>query len=294
VDKDDYLQAIYAPGTLGELPLVLTFDELLKNQEFVTLMRSVLSKLEKDYGRPVDMEFTIEITDEHPPRFILHLLQCRPLSSSDWDQSLRVPRDVAYEDVVFETQRMVPHGRVRGIRYVVLVDPVAYKRLPDQATRFELARLIGRLNQRLEGERFILMGPGRWGTSNVELGLKVTYADIHNSRALIEIAESHSESTLEVSYGTHFFQDLVETRIYPLPLYLDAPGTRFNRTFFDGAENVLGDVLPQDADFSSFVKVIDVPAVTGGRHLELVMDGETDHALAFLTAEAIDGRGSLT
>jgi hypothetical protein len=294
VDKDDYLQAIYAPGTLGELPLVLTFDELLKNQEFVTLMRSVLSKLEKDYGRPVDMEFTIEITDEHPPRFILHLLQCRPLSSSDWDQSLRVPRDVAYEDVVFETQRMVPHGRVRGIRYVVLVDPVAYKRLPDQATRFELARLIGRLNQRLEGERFILMGPGRWGTSNVELGLKVTYADIHNSRALIEIAESHSESTLEVSYGTHFFQDLVETRIYPLPLYLDAPGTRFNRTFFDGAENVLGDVLPQDADFSSVVKVIDVPAVTGRRHLELVMDGETDHALAFLTAEPINGRGSLT
>ncbi len=281
-DKGDYLQPIYAPGVLGRSPLVLTFDKLLKDQRFVTLMRSVLKKLERHYGRPVDVEFTVEITGERPPHFILHLLQCRPLSNQEWGESLHIPTDVPAEDIVFLVRRLVPHGRVSRVRYIVYVDPVQYGRVPDYETRFELARVVGRLNKRLEGECFVLMGPGRWGTSNVELGLKVTYADIYNTRALIEIAQSRTGDTLEVSYGTHFFQDLVEARIYPLPLYPNAPDTVFNRAFFDGAVNALRELLPADARYAPFIKVIDVPAVTGGRYLELVMDSERDEALAYL------------
>jgi hypothetical protein len=290
VDKWDYLQPIYAPGALDQAPLVLTFSELLKREEFVALMRTVLKKLERHYGRPVDVEFTVEVTPERPSRFILHLLQCRPLSSQEWGEILRIPSDVPSEDVIFLARRLVPRGRVSRIRYVVYVDPAQYATVPDYETRFELARVIGRLNKRLEDECFILMGPGRWGTSNVELGLKVTYADIYNTRVLIEIAQSRSEDTLEVSYGTHFFQDLVEARIYPLPLYPQAPDTVFNRAFFDRAVNVLGELLPADAQYAPFVKVIDVPAVTGGRYLELVMDGEQEEALAYLKHYPSGGR----
>jgi len=285
VDRGDYLQPIYAPGTLGRVPLVLTFDDLLKNQEFVALMRTALKKLERHYGRPVDVEFTVEVSPRRPYSFILHLLQCRPLSSQEWGESQRIPTDVPPEDVVFLARRLVPRGRVNRIRYVVYVDPAQYDRVPDFETRFELARVVGRINQRMEGECFILMGPGRWGTSNVELGLKVGYADIYNTRALIEIAQSRTDDTLEVSYGTHFFQDLVESRIYPLPLYPDAPGTIFNRAFFDQAANSLADLLPADAQYAPFIKVIDVPAVAGGRTLELVMDSEQDEALAYLSRQ---------
>ena len=282
VDQGDYLQPIYAPGALGQASLVLTFNELLKSQEFVTLLRSVLQKLERYYGRPVDIEFTVELTPGRPHHFVLHLLQCRPLSSQEWGEVLRIPRDVPAEDVVFLTRRLVPRGRVGRIRYVVYVDPAQYERVADYETRFELARVIGRINSRLKDECFILMGPGRWGTSNVELGLHVTYADIYNARALVEIAQSRHDDALEVSYGTHFFQDLVETRIYPLPLYPNAPDTVFNRAFFDGAANALGELLPADAQYAPLVKVIDVPQVTGGRYLELVMDSEQDEALAYL------------
>ena len=282
VDKGDYLQPIYAPGALGQVPLVLTFGELLKNREFVTLMRSVLKKLERHYDRPVDVEFTVEFTAERPHHFVLHLLQCRPLSSQEWGESLRIPSDVPPEDIVFLTRRLVPRGKVSHVRYIVYVDPAQYARAPDYETRFELARVIGRLNQRLEGETFILMGPGRWGTSNVELGLKVTYADIYNTRALIEIAQSRTDDTLEVSYGTHFFQDLVEANIYPLPLYPNAADAVFNHAFFDESPNVLGELLPADAQYAPFIKVIDVPAMTEERYLELVMDSEQDEALAYL------------
>lgn len=290
VDRWDYLQPIYAPGTVGQAPLVLTFGELVKNQEFVTLMRTTLKKLQRYYGRPVDIEFTVEIVPGRPRRFVLHLLQCRPLSSQEWGQSMRIPTDVPAEDVVFLTRRSVPRGRVSRIRYIVYVDPAHYDRAPDYETRFELARVVGRINQRLAGECFILMGPGRWGTSNVDLGVKVTYADIYNTRALIEIAQSRHDDTLEVSYGTHFFQDLVESRIYPLPLYPNAPDTVFNRAFINEAPNALGELVPGDASFAPFVKVIDVPAAAHGRYLELVMDGEQDEALAYLKRYPADER----
>jgi hypothetical protein len=282
-DKGSYLQPIYAPGTRRESKIVLTFEELLQNEEFVTLMREVLQRLEHHYDHPVDIEFTVEISKTRPLEFRLHLLQCRPQSWREGGESIVVPVDeVPRRDVVFLTQRMVPHGQARDVRYIIYVDPPAYDRAPDHTVRLEIARIIGRLNRRLEGEHFILMGPGRWGTSNVELGLKVTYAEIYNARALVEIAQTGAEGGPEVSYGTHFFQDLVESNIYPLPLYLDDPATVFNQRFFERAPNLLEDLLPDDAAYAEYIKVIDVPSVAGGRHVDLLMDSVEDVALAHL------------
>ncbi len=282
-DKGSYLQPVYVSGRLNESRYILTFDELLKNHEFVSLMRGVLRKLETHYGRPVDIEFTVEVPRETGRRFTLHLLQCRPQSWLEGGISIDVPvEDVPKRDIVFFSQRMVPHGQVEKIRYIVYVDPMAYDRAPDQSTRLEVARLVGRVNRRLAGERFILMGPGRWGTSNVELGLKVSYSEIHNAQALVEIARTGREGTPEVSYGTHFFQDLVESHIYPMPLYLGDPATVFNRRLLDEAPNDLPALLPADAAMARYVKVIDVPAMADGRHVDLVMDSIEDQGLAYL------------
>jgi hypothetical protein len=111
----------------------------------------------------------------------------------------------------------------------------------------------------------------------------VTYADIYNTLVLVEIAMEKGGETPEVSYGTHFFQDLVESQIYPLPLCPDDEGVIFNRTFLDRAHNVLPELRPDDAVYADYVKVIDVPATSNGRFLEIVMNGEEEQALAYLT-----------
>ena len=282
-DRGSYLQPVYAPGVLGEAQYVLTFDKLLGNADFVGLVRAVLQNLERHYGRPVDVEFTVEIRNDRSPRFVLHLLQCRPQSWREGGRSIQLPLDdIPAGDIIFRTRRMVPHGRVTGIRYVVYVDPVAYSRAPDYTVRLEIGRVVGRLNKRLENERFILMGPGRWGTSNVELGIKVTYADIYNARALIEIAQTGTAGAPEVSYGTHFFQDLVESHIYPLPLYLGDPDTVFRRSFFEETPNALAELLPNAGDYAPYVRVLDVPLIANGRHLALIMDSTQDDGLATL------------
>jgi hypothetical protein len=165
---------------------------------------------------------------------------------------------------------------------VVYVDPEKYDRIPDPTTKLQLARVIGHINRRLEGQRFILMGPGRWGSSNIDLGLKVTYADIHNTSVLAEIALARGDGTPELSYGTHFFQNLVEARIYPLPLYPHQDDTVFDTAFFQESPNVLKDLLPSDGKYAEYVRVIDVPATTDGRYLEVVMDSEKGKALGYL------------
>jgi hypothetical protein len=176
----------------------------------------------------------------------------------------------------------VPHGRVADIRYVIYIRPDAYAALPSSSQKAEVARVVGRLNQKLAGERFILIGPGRWGSSSMDLGVKVSYADIYNARMLVELGISGTDATPEVSYGTHFFQDLVEAQIYPLAIFPDAPGALFKTEFFEGSANSLADLLPEDARWGDVVRVLDIPALTGGRRLEVVMDSDEEMAVGFL------------
>jgi len=181
--------------------------------------------------------------------------------------------------MIFSTNRLVPQGLVQRIRYIVYVNPEKYSQSANPTVKLELARVVGRLNQRLEGETFILMGPGRWGSANSDLGLKVGYADINNTRVLAEIALPRGEGIPDVSYGTHFFQDLVEAQIYPLALYPDERGDFLNWTFLKAARNLLATLLAEAADYSEYIKVILVPAEREGHQMEILMDGE--RALAY-------------
>jgi hypothetical protein len=284
--KDDHISPMitYDP-TLDPRSLVMTFDGLLGQTPFADQLKAVLKALEFSYGRPVDIEFTLSLGNEFPtPRLTLHLLQCRTQSGLQLAQEVRIPDRLPESDILFSTTGLVPTGRVRNIAYIVYVDPDRYCRHADPNQKLELARLIGRLNHRLEGLQFILMGPGRWGSSNPDLGLKVGYADIYNTRALVEIGWARGGSRPTPSYGTHFFQDLVESHIYPLAIYPGEPGNRFRADFFENALNALRALLPEDAYLEEFVKVIDVPATTGGQVLDLVMSGDEGRAVAFLSA----------
>jgi hypothetical protein len=284
VDRDDYLQAplAYDPN-LSSRELVLTFDNLLAKTQFVPLMKTILQTLEGRFERHVDVEFTADIVPGYPqPDFLIHLLQCRPQASQESMQAVEVPATVLETDTLFTADRLVPNGRVQRIRYAVFVDPKAYNQLPDETTRLQVARVVGQVNQILEKKSFVLLGPGRWGSANLDLGVKVTYADIYNTAMLIEIGLSDDGSAPEVSYGTHFFQDLVESEIYPLALYPDEEETVFDWEFFRSSPNSLAELLPSSAEYAEYVRIIDVSKASGGRLLEVIMNGESGEAIGYL------------
>lgn len=165
----------------------------------------------------------------------------------------------------------------------------AYESLPpDERVRvfhdlreIKVVLMKAMLNQHLAGERYILMGPGRWGSINTELGIPVSSAYIFNARALVEIFDATDSP--EPSYGTHFFQDLVEARIYPLAIAVDDPATEFHRGFFEDSPNRLVEFLPAASAWEASLRLIDISQAASGAHMELVMDGEADQALAYLS-----------
>jgi predicted nucleotidyltransferase len=147
----------------------------------------------------------------------------------------------------------------------------------------KVGKAIGKLNKLLPRRKFILIGPGRWGSrGDIKLGVSVTYSDINNTAMLIEVARKKGSYVPDLSFGTHFFQDLVESSIRYLPLYPDDEGIIFNERFFQLSKNLLGDLLPQYKKLIPVIRVIDVPAVTNGKILRILVNAEIDEAVAVL------------
>ena len=125
------------------------------------------------------------------------------------------------------------------------------------------------------------MGPGRWGSNDINLGVRVTYSNINKTKLLVEIAFAKDGYTPEVSYGTHFFQDLVEADITVTSLFPDDPGAFFNEAFVVESENLLATLAPEAASCADVVRVINVPAARSGEYLHVYMDAVTKEGLAF-------------
>ena len=288
VDHGDYLVPVRSIVQGADLhQLVLTFDELFRRTRLAARLSNMLQLLEKHYHSPVDTEFTVQITNPAviEPEVQISLLQCRPQSHLK-ESEARLPENLRTEDIIFSTRRLAPQGRVSGIRYVVYVAPKGYHALPTPAERASVSRAVGRLNASLEGETFICVGPGRWGTTNPDLGVHIGYSDIYNTRALVELTGGGVGHAPEASFGTHFFQDLVESNIYPLAIYLDDPGAAFNHEFFDETPNHLPDFLPEEVHLVDCLRLIQVADFRPDHHLELVMDDEKSRSAAFLLPDS--------
>ncbi len=256
-------------------------------------MRRILSILEKHYRGPVDMEFAVQLEDLHQvkPNPKISILQCRPQAHSE-GEDVRLPEKINAEDIVFSTRRMVPHGQIKNIRYVLFVPPEGYFALPTPSARSELGRAISRLNEILAGKTFICIGPGRWGTTNPDLGVHIGYSDIYNTRSLIELSGEGVGSAPDASFGTHFFQDLVEAKIYPLAVFLDDEDVAFNREFFYETPNRLAAIAPGESSLVDCLRLIEVASYRPGSHLELIMDEQAGRAVAFLQPDRGVGEGN--
>jgi hypothetical protein len=256
--------------------LVVTFEGLIESTPMVGDVAFLLSALEDRLGHPVEIEFASDGTH-------FNLLQCRPQTPARGAVPVRIPEDIPAERVLFTANRYVSNGLLADITHIVYVDSDAYDRLVELEDLLAVGRTVSRLNALLPKRQFILMGPGRWGSrGDVKLGVQVTYSDISNSAMLVEIARKRGSFLPDLSFGTHFFQDLVEAAIRYLPLYPDDPDVRFAETFFREAANELTNLLPESAAVANVVRVIDIPRATGGKVLQVLMNAEEDHAVAML------------
>jgi hypothetical protein len=283
VDRDGHLAPpLFKTQDLGAGDPCITFQNLLDQTPFVPLARRILSRIEAAYGRPVDMEFA---WDENK----FYLLQCRSLSTRKEMERVKIPENIGPERILFTTRSGLANTIVANVEYVVYVNPRAYDLLTTFEEKMEIARVVNALNKMLAEKRYALMGPGRWGSNDINLGVKVTYANINKAKLLVEVAFAKEGYTPEVSYGTHFFQDLVEADIEIVPLFPDDPGAILNEPFLLNSDNSLARVAPEVKDCERVVRVIHVPSVCGGDFLHLYLDADSQRGVAFFGPKEAEG-----
>ncbi len=259
VKDDEAEQLSRQRGLTDKDHWILTLDKMLEKKTLVEALKKILGLLQESYHYPIEIEFTINFT--HADAFKINLLQCRPLQTRGLGSKVVMPAKINKKEKLFESQGYFLGGNVsQKIDWVIYVNPQSYSKL-ILTDKYDIARIIGNLNRMVKdkGELpTLLMGPGRWGTTTPSLGVPVKFAEINNVAALAEVAFSAGNLMPELSFGTHFFQDLVETNIFYVALFPENKGCLFDDTWFGQSNNLFASLMPEAVKYEDVIGVYDV------------------------------------
>jgi hypothetical protein len=258
---------------------ILTFDELLSTTPFAGIMSKMLKKLEQIYRYPVDIEFTVNFNAEGNAK--INLLQCRPFQTKGHYSRVEIPEKISKPKILLKQDANFMGGSVYlSIARLIYIDPQGYTKL-SLSEKYDIARLVGKLNKQIhkrEEMPTILFGPGRWGTTTPAMGVPVTFSEINNVAAIAEIAYQDGSLVPDLSFGTHFFQDLVEMDIFYLAIYPEKKNVIFNKAWLERQPNILKDLAPEDKQYADVVRVCDVRA----KDLRLLSDIVNQKMICFV------------
>jgi len=257
---------------------ILTLDSLFAKGSLNEAFKKILQSLHEAYDYPVEIEFTVNFSDDD--NYKINLLQCRPLQTRGLGQKVELPERVSANNLFIESRGYFLGGNIlQKLRWVIYVNPEKYSNLGLQ-DKYEVARIVGKLNRMIENKEELptmLMGPGRWGTTTPSLGVPVKFAEINNMAVLAEIAFSAGNLMPELSFGTHFFQDLVETSIFYLALFPEKKEVAFNMDYLSHVKNLFKELMPESAKFEELIGVYDV----SDNSLKIVSDVLSQKVMCF-------------
>lgn len=247
-------------------------QKLLEQNAFTSLMQRILKTLEHIYQNPVDIEYTVNMDANGD--FVINLLQCRPLYIDANQKQLHLEH-LNLESVFFEIRdsSMGPSGRT-PVDVVIQIDPAKYYEYP-YAKKYDAARAVGALNRFYKNRKknILFMAPGRLGTSSPELGVPVTFGDISGFRIICEISDRQSGYTPELSYGSHMFQDLVETKILYGAIWNSEKTVSYNPGYLDGTPDLFAEICPEFPELAGMIQVREP------KSLSYWLDSVSNHAV---------------
>jgi len=257
MDRD--LFAEYRLRELGitnrKVPKIISFNGLLKKTDFSENMTNLLSTLEEKYDYPVDIEYAVNFLKNDTYR--INILQCRPLQTRGIGL-LGTEDRPQIEKYIFKIKGNFMGGNVYiPINYIVFVHVSEYLDLPEQL-KYKAARYLGELNNKLKGKNAALIGPGRWGTTTPSLGVPVSFMEISNFISLSEVAYSEKGLNPELSYGSHFFQDIVEAGILYSAIYRGEYEVEFNEKLLASLNDIHNQIAECDEMINNVISVYDL------------------------------------
>ncbi len=265
-------------------PWMLTFDRFFAETDFVRDMRELLHLLHQAYDNPVDIEFTANF--DAVGRYRINLVQCRPFQVRIKGEGSRVkcPAEIQPDHLLFQSQGpIIGHSLAMVIDRLIYVIPSVYSQM-TMSQRYSVARTIGRLTHlepRESPKTFLLLGPGRWGTSMPSLGVPVSFAEINTVSVLCESSLMHAGLVPDVSLGTHFFNDLVEMDMLYLAVSPGKEGHALNENLIQQHSNQLAALLPSAAPWAQVIWVIDSASLPSDSPICLHVDSLKQRAVCY-------------
>jgi hypothetical protein len=196
------------PGITANGPRVISFDAILKYGRYplAQIIKDVLEICKNELMCDIEIEFAADlIQKENGVRMNVKLLQVRPVGEYSSDNSISIDKvSEEMEHVIVRSSKALGSGRVEGITHIVHVPSDIF----DSAKTKEMAAEIAQFNNMVkkEGGSYLLIGPGRWGSSDPWLGIPVMWSEISEAKMIVESAIPGYQ--IEPSQGTHFFQNI--------------------------------------------------------------------------------------
>ena len=189
------------PGGTGAGRRVVTFSNILEYDAFplARVISDLLRIGSRGMGRPVELEYAMDIREG---KAYFYLLQIRPIVDVSEETEL-TPDDLSRPALISSTS-VLGNGMVEDVHYILYVRSDRFDALRSR----DIAAEIGNLNEQLtaRGESYVLVGPGRWGSSDPALGIPVKWSHISGAKAVVECGIE--DFRVDASEGTHFFQNL--------------------------------------------------------------------------------------
>ena len=196
------------PGITAKGPRVISFDSLLKYNRYpvAQILKDILEICKKELMCDIEMEFAADIEQkENGMRLNFKLLQVRPVGEYSSDSNISISKVTEeMEHVLVKSSKALGSGHLDGIDYIIHVPSETF----DSARTKDMAAEIAEFNKYVKnhGGSYLLIGPGRWGSSDPWLGIPVMWSDISEARMIVETAIPGYQ--IEPSQGTHFFQNI--------------------------------------------------------------------------------------
>ncbi len=223
IDNETLTPGLYEAG-----PRVINFADILK-YDYIPLastLKTVLQVVRDAFGAPVEIEFAVDLTRDDEGRASFYLLQVKPLVGSGAGYSID-PESIYTDDVLLISRRSMGNGLIDDITDLVYVEPDRFSSMKT----LEMVGEIDAINRKMlsEGRKYVLIGPGRWGTKDRFLGIPVAWPQISNARVIVEIGLP--DFHVDASLGSHFFHNVTSMNIGYLSVNQDTnDGTvRWNR-----------------------------------------------------------------
>ncbi|MEN8138880.1 MAG: PEP/pyruvate-binding domain-containing protein [Bacteroidota bacterium] len=241
------------PGVNTDGLRVITFDNVLKYNTFplADILHDLLMIGQREMRNPIEMEFAVNLDVPKGQNKIFSFLQIRPIVESN-DVINIVPNNLNLDDSIIYSESALGNGKYDHIKDFVYVKPESFN---SAATR-NIAEAVEKINKKFEeeGKQYILVGPGRWGSSDPWLGIPVTWSQISSAKVIVESGLENFR--IDPSQGTHFFQNLTSFKVGYFTINPFIKDGFYDIDYLNNKEAVYEDEFLRHIEFDEYLTVI--------------------------------------